>query len=83
MVSASILLMNLAIKTMDRTTSRENSVSGPAYGHFTVEHNSGHHVKVSTPEDPASSRMGESIYSFAIREIPATFNRAWLIEASD
>lgn len=53
----------------------------PAYGHFTVEHNLGHHVKVSTPEDPASSRMGESIYSFAIREIPATFNRAWLIEA--
>ena len=37
-------------------------------------------MKVSTPEDPASSRMGESIYSFAIREIPATFNRAWLIE---
>ena len=52
----------------------------PAYGHFTVEHNSGHHVKVSTPEDPASSRMGESIYSFAVREIPETFNRAWLIE---
>ena len=52
----------------------------PAYGHFTVEHNSGHHVKVSTPEDPASSRMGESIYSFAVREIPETFNRAWQIE---
>ena len=30
------------------------------YGHFFVEHNRGHHVRVATPEDPASSRMGES-----------------------
>ncbi len=30
------------------------------YGHFMIEHNRGHHVRVSTPEDPASSRMGES-----------------------
>jgi len=35
------------------------------YGHFNIEHNRGHHVWVSTPEDPASSRMGESIYRFA------------------
>jgi len=47
------------------------------YGHFSIEHNRGHHVWVSTPEDPASSRMGESIYSFAIREIPSTFKRGW------
>ena len=26
------------------------------YGHFFVEHNRGHHVRVATPEDPASSR---------------------------
>jgi len=30
------------------------------YGHFFIEHNRGHHVKVATPEDPASSRLGES-----------------------
>ena len=34
----------------------------PAYGHFCIEHNAGHHRDVATPEDPASSRMGESIY---------------------
>jgi alkane 1-monooxygenase len=34
----------------------------PAYGHFTVEHGRGHHRCVSTPEDHASARMGESIY---------------------
>ena len=31
------------------------------YGHFTVEHNRGHHRDVATPADPASSRIGESI----------------------
>ena len=52
----------------------------PAYGHFTVEHNRGHHRLVSTPEDEASARMGESIYRFALREIPGAFRRAWQIE---
>lgn len=52
----------------------------PAYGHFCVEHNRGHHVLVATPEDPASSRMGESIYRFALREIPGTFVRGWQLE---
>lgn len=48
-----------------------------AYGHFSVEHNRGHHKDVSTPSDPASARMGESIYRFALREIPGAFRRAW------
>ncbi|NND47998.1 MAG: alkane 1-monooxygenase [Woeseiaceae bacterium] len=52
----------------------------PAYGHFSIEHNRGHHRDVSTPADPASSRMGESIYKFARREIPSAFRRAWQIE---
>ncbi len=52
----------------------------PAYGHFTVDHNRGHHLLVSTPEDEASARMGESIYRFALREIPGAFRRAWKIE---
>jgi len=52
----------------------------PVYGHFWIEHNRGHHRDVSTPEDPASSRMGESIYKFATREIPGAFLRAWAIE---
>ena len=52
----------------------------PVYGHFWIEHNRGHHRDVSTPDDPASSRMGESIYKFARREIPGAFRRAWAIE---
>lgn len=52
----------------------------PAYGHFCVEHNYGHHSLVATPEDPASSRMGETIYAFAIREISGTFIRGIKLE---
>jgi alkane 1-monooxygenase len=52
----------------------------PAYGHFTIDHNRGHHRDVSTPEDVASSRMGESIYKFAAREFPGAVERAWAIE---
>ena len=52
----------------------------PVYGHFWIEHNRGHHRDVSTPDDPASARMGESIYRFALREIPGAFRRAWTIE---
>ena len=50
------------------------------YGHFCIEHNLGHHRDVSTPEDPASSRMGENIYSFAMRELPGAAKRGWMAE---
>ena len=53
----------------------------PAYGHFWVEHNRGHHRDVATPEDPASSRFGENIYRFARREMPGALRRAWTLEA--
>lgn len=50
------------------------------YGHFYVEHNRGHHRDVATPEDPASSRLGESIYRFTLREMPGAWRRAWQLE---
>ncbi len=50
------------------------------YGHFFIEHNKGHHRDVATPQDPATSRMGESIYKFSLREIPGAFKRAWDLE---
>jgi alkane 1-monooxygenase len=52
-----------------------------AYGHFAIEHNRGHHRHVATPEDCASSRMGETLYRFALRELPGGFRRAWQLEA--
>ncbi len=50
------------------------------YGHFRVEHTFGHHRDVATPEDPASSRLGESYYRFMTREIPGALGRAWKLE---
>jgi alkane 1-monooxygenase len=50
------------------------------YGHFSIEHNRGHHRDVATPADPASSRMGESIYAFVLREMPGAWFRAWALE---
>jgi alkane 1-monooxygenase len=52
-----------------------------AYGHFFIEHNRGHHRDAATPADPASSRMGESIYRFVLREMPGALRRAWTLEA--
>ncbi len=56
------------------------SLAPTGYGHFSVEHNRGHHRDVATPADPASSRMGESIYRFVLREVPGGARRAWALE---
>src|ERR1044071_8209110 len=50
------------------------------YGHFYIEHNRGHHVRVATPEDPASSRFGESFYQFWPRTVVGSVRSAWNIE---
>jgi alkane 1-monooxygenase len=50
------------------------------YGHFLIEHNRGHHVDVATPRDPASAKMGQSIYGFARWEISGAVRRAWASE---
>ena len=50
------------------------------YGHFYIEHNRGHHVRVATPEDPASSRFGESFYRFWPRTVLGSLRSAWHLE---
>ena len=52
------------------------------YGHFFIEHNRGHHVKVATPEDPASSRLGESFWAFLPRTVTGSLRSAWGIEVA-
>lgn len=51
------------------------------YMHFFIEHNRGHHKNVSTDDDPASARYGESVYSFFIRSIRDSWLSAWHLEA--
>lgn len=50
------------------------------YGHFYIEHNRGHHVRVATPDDPASSRLGENFYQFWPRTVIGSLKSAWRIE---
>lgn len=52
-----------------------------AYGHFYVEHNRGHHKNVSTPVDPATSRMGEIFWTFLPRSVIGAVRSAWHLEA--
>ncbi|MBY4865722.1 alkane 1-monooxygenase [Burkholderia sp. Bp9017] len=51
-----------------------------AYGHFFVEHNRGHHVRVATAEDPASARYGESFWAFLPRTVTGSIRSAWQLE---
>lgn len=51
-----------------------------AYGHFYLEHNRGHHTKVATPEDPASSRYGEHFYEFLPRTVVGSLRSAVHLE---
>jgi alkane 1-monooxygenase len=51
------------------------------YGHFFIEHNRGHHVRVATPEDPASARMGEGLWTFLPRTIWGSLRSSWHLEA--
>jgi alkane 1-monooxygenase len=50
------------------------------YGHFFIEHNRGHHVRVATPEDPASARLGESFWEFWPRTVAGSLRSAFHLE---
>lgn len=71
---------------LNHTTNRLNKlfaailVAPTGYGHFLVEHNIGHHVKVATPEDPASARYGENVWAFSVRSLVIGFLSAYQFE---
>jgi alkane 1-monooxygenase len=50
------------------------------YGHFEIEHNRGHHVRVATPEDPATARFGESFWAFLPRSVVGAARSGWELE---
>jgi alkane 1-monooxygenase len=50
------------------------------YEHFYTEHVRGHHLRVGTPEDPATARFGETFRQFWRRTVPAQFRSAWRLE---
>jgi len=52
------------------------------YLHFLIEHNRGHHLRVATPDDPATARLGESYWVFWRRTVPAQWRSAWRLEVA-
>jgi len=64
---------------LERWLSRV-ALAQSGYGHFFIEHNRGHHVRVATPEDPASARLGESFYAFLPRTVAGSLRSAWGLE---
>ncbi|HEX7244339.1 MAG TPA: alkane 1-monooxygenase [Solirubrobacterales bacterium] len=67
--------------SMEKWLSRV-ALAQTGYGHFFIEHNRGHHVRVATPEDPASSRLGESFWAFLPRTVLGSLRSAWGIECA-
>ncbi len=53
------------------------------YMHFFIEHNKGHHKNVSTPEDPSSAKLNESLYVFLPQTLIGTYLGAWKISISE
>jgi alkane 1-monooxygenase len=51
------------------------------YEHFYVEHVRGHHLRIGTEEDPATSRFGETYNEFWRRTVRAQFKSAFRLEA--
>lgn len=64
---------------MERWLSRI-TLAQTFYGHFYIEHNRGHHVRVATPEDPASSRVGETFWGFWPRTVWGGLTSSWNLE---
>jgi alkane 1-monooxygenase len=66
-------------KTWDKIIGTLN-LSKNLYMHFLIEHLEGHHKNVSTPEDPATSKLNQSVYHFLPRTIIGGYLSAWTIE---
>ena len=50
------------------------------YMHFYIEHNYGHHLHAATPEDPATARYNQSVYSFWFTSTIRQYFNAWKIQ---
>lgn len=86
-IACGVLGINAAHELGHRNTNKERTMSKmllltSLYMHFYIEHNRGHHQNVATNEDPASSKLGETVYAFYIRSIFKGWLSAWRLEAN-
>lgn len=50
------------------------------YMHFYIEHNFGHHLHAATPEDPATARFNQTVYSFWFTSTFRQYINSWKIQ---
>jgi alkane 1-monooxygenase len=50
------------------------------YPHFCIEHRYGHHRNVGTRADGATARLGENLYGYLVRAVPAGIVNTWTLE---
>jgi alkane 1-monooxygenase len=85
-ISSGVMGINVSHELVHRTTNRLEPALGrlmlwsTLYLHWAVEHVAGHHRWVATPRDPATARLGESVYAFLPRTIAGGLRSAWTIE---
>lgn len=47
------------------------------YMHFYIEHNFGHHMNVATPDDGATAKYNQTVFSFWITSVTKQYMDAW------
>jgi alkane 1-monooxygenase len=77
--------INVAHELMHRRGKLERALAEAlmtttTYTHFCVEHVLGHHKNVATPNDPASSHIGESLYAYLPKTLVGGLRSAWRLE---
>jgi alkane 1-monooxygenase len=50
------------------------------YQHWWIEHVYGHHRRVGTDKDPATARLGQSLYQFIPQTVIGTWKSSWDLE---
>lgn len=77
--------INVAHELGHRQTTNERYIGKALllpsfYMHFFIEHNYGHHLHAATPEDPATARYNQSVYSFWFTSTFRQYFNAWSIQ---
>ncbi len=85
-VVGGILAINTGHELIHRSSHVERLLGGlllatVGYGVFKVEHVRGHHLRVATADDPATARLGESVYVFVPRAVLGVYCHGWQLEA--
>ena len=87
-LSSGILGINISHELIHKVNNKLEPLLGRImlwtvlYMHWAIEHVIGHHRFVATPEDPATSRRGESFWQFLPRTVIGGFESAWRLESA-